>query len=66
MSVQETTSEFRIGNGSSNVLFKVDTGADMYIHSKPTYVNSFQDAKLIGLDKSTKVLQLMVVLRSRC
>ena len=43
-------------NNSSNVLFKVDTGADVSILCKPTNMNTFQDAKLIGLDKSAIVL----------
>ena len=38
-------------NNRNNVLFKVDTGDDVSIHCKPTYVNTFQDAKPIGLDK---------------
>ena len=45
-----------IVNNSSNVLFKVDTGADVSILCKPTYVNTFQDAKPVGLDKSAIIL----------
>ena len=48
--VNATVQPFTVNN-SSNVLFKVDTGADVSILSKPTYLNTFQDAKLIGLDK---------------
>ena len=36
-------------NNRSNVLFKVDTGIGVSIFCKPTYVNTFQDAKLIVL-----------------
>ena len=53
--VNDTVQPFTV-NSSSNVLFKVDTGADVSILCKPTYVNTFQDAKLIGLDKSAIVL----------
>ena len=53
--VNATVQPFTVNN-SSNVLFKVDTGADVSILCKPTYVNTFQDAKLIGLDKSAIVL----------
>ena len=48
--VNITVQPFTVNN-SSNVLFKVDTGADVPILCKPTYVITFQDAKLIGLDK---------------
>ena len=34
----------------------MDTGSDVSILCKPSYVNTFQDAKLIGLDKSAIVL----------
>ena len=53
--VNATVQPFTVNN-SSNVLFKVDTRADVSILCKPTYVNTFQDAKLIGLDKSAIVL----------
>ena len=53
--VNATVQPFTVNN-TSNVLFKVDTGADVSIICKPTYVNTFQDAKLIGLDKSAIVL----------
>ena len=53
--VNATVQPFTVNN-SSNVLFKVYTGADVYILCKPTYVNTFQDAKIIGLDKSAIVL----------
>ena len=38
------------------MLFKVDTGADVSILCKPTYVSAFQVAKLICLDKSAIAL----------
>ena len=46
---------FTVSN-NNNVLFKVDTGADVFILCKPTYVNTFQDAKLIGFVKSAIVI----------
>ena len=53
--VNATVQSFTVNN-SSNVLVNVDTGADVSILCKPTYVNTFQDAMLIGLDKSAIVL----------
>ena len=38
--VNATVQPFAVHN-SSNVLFKADTGADVYILCKPTYVNIF-------------------------
>ena len=53
--VNDTVQPFTV-NTRSNVLFMVDTKADLYIRCKPTYVHTFQDVKLIGLDKSAIVL----------
>ena len=41
---------------STNIPFKVDTGADVSILSKPDYIHSFQDPELCDLEKSFIVL----------
>ena len=41
---------------STNIPFKVDTGADVSILSKPDYIHTFQDPELCDLQKSSIVL----------
>ena len=53
--VNATVQPFAVNN-SSNVLYQGDTGADVPILCKPTHVNTFQDVRLIGLDKLAIVL----------
>ena len=53
--VNATAQSFTLNN-SSSVLFNVDIGADVSILCKLTYKNTFQDSRLICLNKSAIVL----------